>query len=215
MGVLPPHFCYPQRMSTSPLNKKSVSFFAIVFGILYWPFEAAIHTFIFQEGTFFNMLVHAEADEVWMRILVALGFISLGVYAHITNKQQQALIQKLKYQEARSRRIIETACDAYVSIDKHSRITGWNPRAETIFGWQKHEVLDKPLAETLIPEKYRQAHQQGMARYLETSSGPWLYKPVQVKAITKAGEEITIEVSITPLQENDTLEFYTFIRKID
>jgi PAS domain S-box-containing protein len=194
--------------------KNNISLFAIIFGFAYWPLEALIHTYLFHEGTFLEMLLHAGADEIWMRTLVSSAFIGLGIYAHISSRKQEELIQKLQYQELRSRRIIETACDAYISIDKHSIITGWNPKSKAMFGWERNEVIGKLLTDVIIPERSRKGHLKGMSRYLQTSRGPWLYRPVQVKANTKHHGEINIEITITPLQEEGNLEFYTFIRKV-
>lgn len=195
-------------------HKNHIHFYAISFGIVYWPLEAMIHTFIFHEGSFYDMLFHAETNEIWMRTLVSIAFIIFGIYAHLATKKQEQLIQKLKYQEARSRRIIETTCDAYISIDKHSIITGWNPKSEVMFGWKKSEVIGKLLTDVIIPEESRVAHLKGMTRYLETSRGSWLYRPIQVQANTRYDGEINIEITITPLQEENNLEFYTFIRKV-
>lgn len=196
-------------------NKRNwLGSYAIALGILYWPIESAIHAYVFQEGSFLAMLLHPEANEIWMRILISGAFIAFGFWTNSAQRQQHQLIEKLRYQEARARRIIETAYDAYISIDKQSNITGWNPQAEKLFGWQKREVIGKPLTSTIIPEKLHAAHRQGISRYLDTSQGPWLYRPVRVQALTKSGEEMTVEMAITPLQGEGSLEFYTFIRKV-
>jgi len=196
-------------------NTNRMGFYAIMLGILYWPIESAIHAYIFQEGTLLAMLFQPEINEAWMRILIASAFTTFGLWVNKAEQKQNELIQKLRYQEARARRIIETACDAYISIDQQSNITDWNPRAEVLFGWRKSEVLGKSLTTTIIPEKFRKAHLQGVSRYLDSSHGPWLYRPIRVQSLTKDGEEITIEITITPLKGEDSLEFYTFIRKVE
>ncbi len=188
--------------------------YAIAVGVLYWPFEAAIHAFVFDEGHFFDMLLLPGINELWMRSLTSASFIFLGFFANAMQRQQLQLIKKLKQQELRSRRIIETAYDAYISIDSESRITGWNPQAEAIFGWPRSAVMGKLLTDTIIPEQHKQAHLQGIERYLRTSSGPWLYKTIRAQAVTRAGNEIKVEMAIIPLANGDQQEFYTFIRQV-
>jgi len=204
-------------MSPAPhtLNTNRLGTYAIVSGILYWPIESAIHAYIFQEGPFLAMLIQPEINEAWMRVLIATTFITFGLWVNKAEQKQHKLIQKLRYQEARARRIIETACDAYISIDQQSNITDWNPKAEILFGWRKSEVLGKSLTTTIIPEKFRKAHLQGISKYLDSSHGSWLYRPVRVQSLTKDGEEITIEITITPLKGEGSIEFYTFIRKVE
>ena len=60
--------------------------------------------------------------------------------------------------KARLQAIVDTALTAIVTMDGHGVITGWNPRAEAIFGWSQDEVLGNPLAETIIPTQHRAAH---------------------------------------------------------
>ena len=194
------------------INIRLIGPIAIAIGLLYWPFEAAIHAYVFDEGTFFDMLFEPEVNEMWMRSLTAISFVFLGIFANLTQKEQANLIIKLRNQEARSRRIVETAYDAYISIDSNSRITGWNPQAEALFGWTRHEVIGQPLTDCIVPEKSKHAHSTGIKKYLETSNGPWLYRPITTTALTKQGNEIEIEMAIIPLANGDIQEFFTFIR---
>ncbi len=188
--------------------------YAIAIGLLYWPFEAAIHAYLFHEGSFAATFFPSEANELWMRALTSISFIFLGVFANYTQRQQVKLIRKLRSQESRSRRIIETAYDAYISIDAQNRITGWNPQAEALFGWPRSAAMGQLLTDTIIPAEFKQAHIQGMKRYLETASGPWLYRPIKTTAVTKSGDEIHIEMAIIPLANGDKQEFYTFVRPV-
>lgn len=196
------------------VTRYNIGFAALIFGLLYWPLEALIHTYLFDSTSFFNAFFHPESNEIWMRLLISFAFITFGIYVNRTLHQQNELIQKLHHQHTRSRRIIESAYDAYISIDAENHITEWNTKAESIFGWSRSQVIGKALTNIIIPERFRQAHEQGMSRYLKTASGPWLYKKVTTQAIIKSGAEITIEMAITPLFDGVNQEFYTFIRQV-
>ena len=41
--------------------------------------------------------------------------------------------------------------EAYIEVDGGGAVIEWNPRAEELFGWQRHEVVGRPVAETLLP----------------------------------------------------------------
>ncbi|MDX8387533.1 MAG: PAS domain-containing protein [Ghiorsea sp.] len=192
----------------------SIGSSAIVLGILYWPFEAAVHTFIFNAGSFYANCFQTEIHETWMRVLVSFTFILLGFVTKSAFNQQNKLIQQLERQEIRSRNILKSARDAYISINAESIITDWNPKAEEIFGWPRSLVIGKSLTETIIPERFKEMHTRGMKRYIETSSGPRLYKPITMPASTKQGQEITIEMEIVPLSDGHIQEFYTFIKQV-
>jgi PAS domain S-box-containing protein len=116
--------------------------------------------------------------------------------------------------EERTRHILETALDAVVSIDSDGRITGWNPQAEEVFGWKREEVLGHLLAETIIPPAQRQAHRDGMRRYLTTGEGAVLNRRVELGALRRDGSEIPVELSITPIRSGGSVTFSAFLRDI-
>jgi len=100
--------------------------------------------------------------------------------------------------KARLQAIVDTALTAIVTMDGHGVITGWNPRAEAIFGWSQDEVLGNPLAETIIPTQHRAAHRAGLARYLATGEGPVLGKVLELSALDRGGREFPVELAISP-----------------
>ena len=62
----------------------------------------------------------------------------------------KAAAAALETSERRSRLILETARDAFVSFDEDSSITEWNPQAEVSFGWSRDEVLGEDIVALLI-----------------------------------------------------------------
>ena len=59
--------------------------------------------------------------------------------------------EALRESEEHFRQIVDTAHDAFVSIDAAGAITAWNPQAEETFGWSEREAVGRNLAETIIP----------------------------------------------------------------
>ena len=116
--------------------------------------------------------------------------------------------------EARTRLIVENALDVVVTIDAASRVTGWNPQAEATFGWPREEILGRSLSETIIPERYRAAHANGLARFLATGEGPVLNKRIELSALHRDGHEFPIELSISPARVGSVVTFSAFIRDI-
>ncbi len=42
--------------------------------------------------------------------------------------------------------------EAFVEVDSDGVVLEWNPQAEEEFGWARHEVIGRPVTETLLPE---------------------------------------------------------------
>ncbi len=195
-------------------KEDGVGLLAITFGLFYWPLEALIRVTCFGGSSFSEAFLSPSADEVWMRLLISLSFIAFGIYAHRAIRQQRNMNKLLLLQKARARSVIESAHDAYVCIDTSSVITDWNPRAEKMFGWSRSDAVGKTLFETIIPERFHQAHQHGIHTYLLNGNGPWLYKTVTTSARHKHGSEIQVELAIIPLSGDEKQEFYAFIREV-
>lgn len=78
----------------------------------------------------------------------------------------------------------------------------WNPAAARIFGYAKEDVLGKPI-EVLMPERMREMHKAGLARFARTNHGPYIdsHQPVELPAVTKDGSEIAIELTLSKIDQ--------------
>ena len=104
-----------------------------------------------------------DGEIVWARLHAAVVRDENGSPLYFVSQMEDITERKqaeapLRAGEERTRRILETAGDAYVAIDEDGRITDWNRQAEMTFGWTTEEILGRPLDETIIPPKFREAH---------------------------------------------------------
>lgn len=123
-------------------------------------------------------------------------------------------VEELRRGEQRVKAIIDTALDAFVGVDAEGRITDWNPRAEEIFGWRRDEVKGKTVTETIIPPRFRQAHEAGMQRFSVSGSSGVVGKRLQLFALRRDGTEFPVEMTIGLINAGDTHFFGTFIQDI-
>jgi diguanylate cyclase (GGDEF)-like protein/PAS domain S-box-containing protein len=108
----------------------------------------------------------------------------------------------------------ETSIDAVVQMDFDGYITGWNHQAEKIFGWSAEEILEQTIEQTIIPERYREAHRMGMQRYLACGESSVLNKLIEIHAMNRDGDEFPVELSISVIDSPDLQEFNAYIRDI-
>jgi PAS domain S-box-containing protein len=113
-----------------------------------------------------------------------------------------------------ARAILDVAHSAFVSMDEEGRIAYWNARAEEIFGLPRAEAIGRVLADTVIPERYRQAHWRGLRDFIETGEGKMLNRRVELSALRADGSEFPIEMTISALREEDEWSFHAFIADI-
>jgi PAS domain S-box-containing protein len=124
------------------------------------------------------------------------------------------LYSDIRDRDAKTRRIIESALDAVLSMDERGRVTEWNAQAETMFGWRRDEAVGRTLAELFIPHRYRDAHDKGLKHFLTTGEGPLLNRRIEITALHRDGSEFPVEVSIAPYQIEGNWEFSGFVRDI-
>jgi PAS domain S-box-containing protein len=142
------------------------------------------------------------------RMLVGIGS-QIGLF--IERLEVEAALRE---SEERTRLIIDTAMDAVVAMDAAGLITEWNTQAETLFGWSHAEAVGRQLADTIIPERFREAHRAGLARYLERKEEPALNRLMEVTACRRDGREFPVELSIAALRLMDGVVFSAFLRDV-
>jgi PAS domain S-box-containing protein len=98
--------------------------------------------------------------------------------------------------EQRFRSVTESAIDSIISVDHTGRIVSWNSAAARMLGHTEEEALGMQL-ELIIPERYRELHRAGIARYTLTGEAHVIGQTVELSALTKSGDEVPIELSLS------------------
>jgi PAS domain S-box-containing protein len=133
----------------------------------------------------------------------------------VADEERRTALERLALSEARAHLILNTAHDAFVGVNSRGEIVEWNAQAETIFGWTRDEVVGASLAETIIPQSYREAHLRGLLRFHETGEAPLVNQRLELAALHRDGHEFPIEITITtPVPWADGFFFGAFLRDI-
>ncbi len=117
----------------------------------------------------------------------------------------------LRISEVRFRAVAETANDGIVTIDDEARVLYCNDAVFRIFGYD--DLVGKSV-ETIIPERYRPAHREGLARYVTTGESRIVGTTIELVGLHKDGREIPIELSLSDWRTEDGLFFTGIVRDI-
>ncbi len=120
----------------------------------------------------------------------------------------------LRRSEARKAAIVNSALDCIVTIDHEGHITEFNPAAEHAFGYQRDEVMGKPMADIIIPPLLRKRHRQGMAHYLATHEARVLGRRIEMTAMRADGTEFPVELTVTRIPLDEPPSFTGYLRDI-
>jgi diguanylate cyclase (GGDEF)-like protein/PAS domain S-box-containing protein len=90
----------------------------------------------------------------------------------------------------------QVAHQALVATDGDGRITFWNHGAKAMFGYDSREVEGR-FIELIVPERFRAAHRDGLARIAAGAQSQMTGRPLEVLAVRRDGSEFAAELSLS------------------
>ena len=139
----------------------------------------------------------------------------VGVFAaarDITERKRAE--EALRASEERTRMILDTANDPFITINARGEILDWNRQAELIFGWSREEAMGRILSETIIPPQHREAHDRGLRDFLVTGNGPVFNAQIELTSQRRDGSEFPVELLAWPVRTGGVLTISAFVRDI-
>ncbi len=136
---------------------------------------------------------------------------AIGIVQDITERARAA--EALRESEEKYRLLWETTTDAVVLMDEDTRIRYANPSVRDVFGYAPAEVEGREIA-MLQPERLREAHRRGMARYLAAGLKKLDWRATETVGLHRNGHEFPLEIAFSHLDIGGRSTFAGFMRDI-
>lgn len=136
-------------------------------------------------------------------------------YAQVTRDitERVAAEEALKTREAHLRSILETVPDAMIVIDEGANIQFFSAAAERLFGYEASEIIGENI-KILMPNPYRDQHDDYMHRYLSTGERRIIGIGRVVVGQSKDGSTFPIELAVGEMRSGGQRYFTGFIRDL-
>lgn len=119
--------------------------------------------------------------------------------------------------DARLAAIAGIALDPIIIADAQGRVIEYNDAAELVFGYSRAEAVGKEMSNLFIPDDLREAHENGMKRYLKTGKPHVVGKGrLELSAVRRTGERFPVELAVAEAREAEDGDpiFVGFMRDI-
>jgi PAS domain S-box-containing protein len=166
-----------------------------------------------------TLLVNAYGDEIPICAAASafydqhgeLNGIWILLQDNSSQNQEQIPLTDI---ENRYKAMTDYSLDAVIVINSSNFVIEWNQRATALFGWSKEEALDRELSSLIVPEATREAHRNGIKRFMATGQANILNQRIEINAMHRDGHEFPVELTVTPIKWGDTFLFSSFVRDI-
>jgi two-component system, cell cycle sensor histidine kinase and response regulator CckA len=109
--------------------------------------------------------------------------------------------------------IVESALDCIIAMDEEGIIREFNPAAERTFGYPREHAIGRRLSDLIIPPEFREGHDQGVRRHVETGDVTVLGQRLRLTAMRSDGSRFPVELTSARI-DGDPPSFVGFIRDI-
>jgi diguanylate cyclase (GGDEF)-like protein/PAS domain S-box-containing protein len=134
-----------------------------------------------------------------------------GIARDVTERKKAEA--DLRESEEKFRTVTETASDAIITVDEQGTISFANAAATDIFGYAQDEMIGQNLT-MLMPERMRDLHSHGMARYLKLGKRRIPWKAAEMPGRHRDGRELQLELSFAEFSKRGRRFFTSVIRDV-
>jgi PAS domain S-box-containing protein len=151
----------------------------------------------------------AVGTPVVAGLLISRLLERTGVEVGTAEQRERALRQS----EARTRLVLDSAPDAFITFDGDGILTTWNVAAERMFGWSAVEAIGKPMRGLIIPPEFS-ASDDERRRALIEREGAVATEVFEVVLQRRDGSRFDGEATVSKVVIGDDVIIAGFLRDL-
>ena len=138
-----------------------------------------------------------------------------GVAAIVATQIRHASnLAALAERQTLTRELIAASPPAILTMDTDGRLMTFNPAAEALSGFRRDDVLGRPMAEIMVPERDRARFQQHIQTYVATGDPEEFTGPMRISTLNADGTERIVELTPVQITVDGSVIFTGFLRDL-
>jgi PAS domain S-box-containing protein len=225
-----PTVCLDNNFNISFVNKEALKLWG--YTDIAEIIDKKLSCLFLQEKKFTVIYNHLNTKDSWKGRLIGLAknnssfdieasFNAFGIESQnvewiLTMKNiSMPLRNKRLYKKYKSRfqNFLRSAPDAVLIVSEEGIIEMVNPKTETLFAYNKEELLGQPV-EILIPHHHRKKHVNQRKNFNKTPHQRSMGSELNIYGLKKDGTKIPLDIMLGPIQEDRKGKVLVFARDI-
>jgi PAS domain S-box-containing protein len=146
------------------------------------------------------VLAIQDPESAVVRWLLAVGTpLVAGLLISRLLRRLSDRAQQLEQAEARTRMVLDTAPDAFMTLDRDGVILSWNVAAQRLFGWSAAEAIGKPMRTLIVPPEFQDRHDE-RREALISSESPLATERFEVELQRRDGARFPGEATVSKVE---------------
>ena len=185
-----------------------------LYAFYFFPLREAAAQMVFLGASYAVVLAVEDADMVVVRWLLAVGtplVAGLLISQLLARLQRQA--SRRRQSEERMRLVLDTAPDAFITLDRDGRIITWNAAAGRLFGWSEEEAVGRTMRELIVPPEHQERHDERRQALIDSDS-PAATEHFEVEFQRRDGSRFPGEATVSKLEAGGEVFVSGFITDV-
>ena len=182
----------------------------MLYAVLYmWAALYAFYFFRFGEAmahmavvgvSYAVVLALQDPDSEVVRWLLAIGTpLVAGLLISRLLRLLSDRAQQLERSEVRTRMVLDTAPDAFITLDRDGVIISWNAAAQRLFGWTAAEAIGQTMRSLILPPEFGERHDERRDALIASES-PLATESYEVELQRRDGSRFPGEATVSKVE---------------
>jgi PAS domain S-box-containing protein len=192
-----------------------------LFAFYFFPLGIALLHMALIAAGYGIVLAAVEPSSAVVRWLLAVGtpLIAGLLISQLLSRLRVAALQSeerahaFQESEARTRLVLDSAPDAFITLDREGVISSWNTASERLFGWSAAEAVGQTMRSLIVPPEFRDRHDE-RRRALFATPEVVATQRYDVELLRRDGARFPAEATVSKIEIKGEAFVSGFIRDV-